>query len=320
MKAKWMAIVLLLGVAIAGVVWQVQRNRARAAQEQAAALQAEREAQSKMAELRSRSEQTKPVAPLTNASVQPKSQAVAPTNAVANKAAMMNDPETRALMRKQKQQQISKAVDRFVSTNFIAKWNLTPEQAQRVKDLVGVKLSEGNDLMMAMMFDGLDDAALAKRGNEAKQVVENANAALRDALGEDGFKALNEREQALAEQDRVRRMREEFKTLGEPLTGDQEKALLAAMSTERQAFSFRVDFSDLTKVDYANLRDFFSEPNLQKYYEDMQQLNARVEQRAAAILSAAQLKEFTTLQTDHLDRARLTVKMTTEIFNKRRGN
>jgi hypothetical protein len=320
MKSKWMAIALLLGVTIAGVVWQVQRNGARAQQEQAAALQAEREAQSKIAELRSRSEQTKPVAPLTNATVRHTTATVAPTNATANKAAMMNDPETRALMRKQKQQQISKAVDRFVSTNFIAKWNLTLEQAQRVKDLVGVKLSEGNDLMMAMLFDGLDDAALAKRGNEAKQVVENANAALRDVLGEDGFKALNEREQAMAEQDRVRRMREEFKTLGEPLTGDQEKALLAAMSAERQAFSFRVDFSDLTKVDYANLRDFFSEPNLQKFYEDMQQLNSRVEQRAAAILSAAQLKEFTTLQTDHLDRARLSVKMTTELFNKRRGN
>jgi hypothetical protein len=72
-------------------------------------------------------------------------------------------------------------------------------------------------------------------------------------------------------------------------------------------------------VDFERVRDHFSEANLQMHFEDMLQLNGRVVERASLFLSAEQLEKLRAAQTDQLERARLTVRMTTELFNQRRG-
>jgi hypothetical protein len=232
---------------------------------------------------------------------------------------MLNDPETRALMKKQQDQQIAKLVDRFISSNFVRELNLTPEQTAQVKELVRAKANAGKEVMTAMLFDGLDDAALAQRGRETKQKIDAANASLRELLGTDGFNALTEREHFIDEREFVKRVRGQLGE-GDRWTDDQEKSLLAAMSAERQAFPLRVDLSDSSKIDYEHLREYVSEANLQMHFEDMQQLNTRIAERAALFLSPAQLEMFKAMQQSRLDEARLTTKMTTELFNKRRSN
>jgi hypothetical protein len=170
------------------------------------------------------------------------------------------------------------------------------------------------------LFDGLDDAALALRGRETKQRILDADASLRQLLGADGFNALTRQERSLEDHERVKRIREELAAAEQPLTRAQQDSLIDAMGAERQGFSFRVDYSDPSTVDFEHIRDVFSEANLQTYFEDLTQLNARIIQRAALFLSAAQLEQLKASQQEQLEQARLTVKMTTELFNKRRPN
>jgi hypothetical protein len=49
-------------------------------------------------------------------------------------------------------------------------------------------------------------------------------------------------------------------------------------------------------------------------------LNARILERAALILSPEQLQQFKSSQQNQLEQARITVKLTTELFNQRRAN
>ncbi len=233
---------------------------------------------------------------------------------------MLNDPETRALMRKQQEQGIIRLADKLVSKEFVRDWKLSPEQAAQVKALVREKAHAGKDLLSAMMFDGLDDNALAQRGRETKQRLDESNAALRGLLGADGFAALTEQEHSLEDRERVKHIREELASAEHPLTSEQQDSLIAAMNAERQGFTFRVDYGDVTRVDFEHMRDYFSEANLQMYFEDLQQLTARIAERAALFLSPEQLADLKTSQQNQLEQARLTVKLTTELFNKRRAN
>jgi hypothetical protein len=324
MKAGLCVLVLLLVGGIAALVWHSGREKERAQQQVVAA---QSEAQAVQAELKQSRLREKELASLppqivvkTNLPRTVEAQPVVAPSKAAPNAAMLKDPETRALMRKQQEQQIAKWADKMISPEFAKTWNLTPEQVKQAKVFFAERGGAGKDLLSAMMFDGLDDDALAQRGRETKQRVDSAEAGLREVLGADGFSALTEQERAHQDSDLVKRMREDIASSGEPLTKEQQAALVAAFTVERQGFPLRVDFGDVSKIDFEHPRDYFSEQNLQMYFEDMQQLNARIAERAALFLSAGQLEQFKNAQNNRLDQGRLTVKMTTELFNKRRGN
>ena len=319
-----MAMVLVLGVA--GTVWLRQRQKEQAVREQTSALQSQ--VQSLESELAQKQIAAPPAASEPLALLSPRTNAVAAAAPTAPSAdgksppnpAMLNDPETRAMMRKQQDIALARMADKLVSKDFARDWNLSPDQAAQTKSLLQEKLAAGKDLLNAMLFDGLDDGALAGRGREVQRRIGSADEQLRGLLGADGFAALAERERAQEDAGHLKHIREEFANSDAPLTKAQSDSLLAAMAAERQAFTFRVDFNDPSKIDPEHIRDHFSEANLTAYFEDMQQLNARILQRAELFLSATQIQQLQTAQQSQLEQARLTVKMTTELFNKRRPN
>jgi hypothetical protein len=324
MKITWgILAALLLVTGIVASLWWRQRETERTNQQRAVALQTQVQSlESELAQARATEpSKTVVVAPPTMAILPVVSSSPASnTPPPAPNPAMLQDPETRALMRKQQEQAFTKLADKIVSKEFAQQWSLTPEQTTQVKDLVREKALAGKDMLNAMLFDGLDDASLANRGRETKQRLADADNSLRTLLGPDGFDALKQQERMLEIRDRTKHIREEFAAAEQPLSESQQGALIEAMSAERQAFSFRVDYEDPAKFDFEHIRDVFSDANLQTYFEDLQQLNARVVERAALFLSPAQLEQLRNLQQNQVEQARLTTKMTTELFNRRRAN
>lgn len=325
MKRWGIITVGVLAIAGAVLVWTRQRSAERAHQRQAASLQNEVQAlRSALAENATAPTERKatvepkpPVAP--EAKGERRVAAAAPTSMSmqsTSNAAMLQDPETRALVRKQQEVAVRKGTERLVDKKFIRDWNLSATDAERVKELFREKALSAQSVINAMMFDGLDDAALAEQGRVAKQRIEETDEALRAVLGVDGFEGLKLQEQTIEHRERLRRIREEMASAEIPLSKAQQDALLEAMTAERQAFSYRVDISDPSKIDYENLREFFSIRNIDTFLEDMQQLGDRVAERASLFLSAEQGSHLRTLQQQHIDQARLAMKMTTELFNK----
>jgi hypothetical protein len=325
MKAGLCVLVLVLIGGIAGSMWLGNKRDAERQRRAAAELQSQVQAlEQELEEKRIRERETASVPPpiIQNTSERRsiESQPAAMPAKAAPTPAVLKDPETRALMRKQQEQGLAKFADKMINAEFARTWNLPEEAAAKAKELFRERAGAGKDLLNTMMFDGLDDDALAQRGRETKQRIDSAETGLRQLLGNEGFDALKEQERAHEDRDRMRRVREELASTAEPLSKEQEEWLVTTFATERKGFSFRVDFGDPSKVDFERVRDHFSEPNLQMHFEDLQQFNARIAERAAQFLSSAQLEQFKTAQNNQLDRARLTVKMTTELFNKRREN
>jgi hypothetical protein len=314
----------LLLICIAATVWWRQRESDRAAGERGDLSPAE--VQPSAPGLSQPGNQQRAVTEKAAAAVQASvpsplsTSAPPPVAQPAPSPAMLQDPETRALMRKQQEREFTKLADKIVTKDFARNWGLSDGQTVRVKDVVREKAMAGKDLLNAMLFDGLDDAALAQRGRETKQRLADADDSLRTLLGSDGFDALKQQERMLEIRERVKQIRDEFAAGDQTLTQAQQDSLIEAMFSERQAFSFRVDYEDPAKFDFERIRDVFSEANLQIYFEDLQQLNARVAERAALFLSPAQLDQIRNLQQNQLERARLTTKVTTELFNRRHSN
>jgi hypothetical protein len=307
--------VVFLAAGVGALVWQQQRRT-----DSAAAIEGER--------LDAKGESSKSDPTLLNAKSEPADavrEPVArnisppePAKPGTPKSALLKDPETRALMQKQQEQALTKHAEKIINKDFIRDWNLGSEQAAQVKDAFREKTAAGKDLLAAMMFDGLDDAALAERGRETKRRIEESNAELRRLLGPAGFDALTEKDRFQETSDRAKRLRDELAAAEQSLSKAQYESLIEAMNVERQGFSFRVDFNDPLKCDLEHIRDHFSESNFQMYFEDMQQLNARIAERAALFLTPAQSEQLQAAQSSQLEQSRLTVKMTTELFNRRK--
>jgi hypothetical protein len=313
-------LIAAFGVAIGGIVWKRQHTEKTGQEIRAAALQSEIQTlQAQLAEKEARASHREPsiTSIPTSTLAAPATNAAAP--ATKPNAAMLQDPETRALMRKQQEQALTRLADKLIDKNFVREWNLNPDQINQVKAMVREKAAAGKDMLNAMMFDGLDDDALAARGRETKERIGQADAQLQAVLGAGGVEALKDQERSFEAQQRVRRIGEELATVERPLTSPQKESLLETISSETRAYPFRVDLSDPMKVDFERIRDFFSEANMELYFEDMQQLNARIVDRATLYLTPEQVTQLKTTQQNQTEQARLTVKMTTELFNKPRG-
>lgn len=320
MKAGLCVAVLLLIGAIAVLVWTNAQHKQQAQQQVAAAQLQVQAVEAELEQSRSREKQAASAPPpVVTRPKQAQAGEAIPTAAHVAKSSpspLLKDPETRELMRKQQDQSLAKHAERLINDEFARAWKLTSEQTAQARTFFRDRAGAAKDMLNAMMFDGLDDEALSQRGRETKQRINSAEQGLREVLGNEGFAALTEQERASEDRDRMRRVRGELANSAEPMTKEQQEALYSAYVAERQAFSFRVNLGDPSNVDFEHMRDYFTAANIQKYFEDMQQLNARVAERAALFLSPAQLDQLKVAENTHLERSRLTAKMTTELFNR----
>ena len=75
------------------------------------------------------------------------------------------------------------------------------------------------------------------------------------------------------------------------LTPDQEQQLIDAMTKERQNFKFTSDLSDKSKL-MANPSAMFNEENVNRFIQEMDQLNQHFVGQAQNILAPDQLEAF----------------------------
>jgi hypothetical protein len=233
---------------------------------------------------------------------------------------LIKDPETRALMRKQQLQQIRKQVEKFVDTNLMARLALTPEQTSFLKKLVTKKHSGHAAFMAGLMTGELEGDAMRQAGREVKEQLLAAEQDIRQFLGPERYEAFQAEQKAQELRTGMKVVSDELKKAGREFSAEQSDQLLATMLDERRNFPFAAGFGDPLTIDFENFHDHFSDANLDRYLNDVQAFNERVRQRAAAFLTPEQIEEMKTAQQNHLEQAKVTVKLTNALFAKRRAN
>ena len=231
---------------------------------------------------------------------------------------LIKDPETRSLMRKQQLQQIRKQVDRFVDTNLMARLSLTSEQTAFLKELVTKKHSGHAEFMASLMAGELEGDSLKQAGRQVKEQLLASEGEIQQFLGAERYQTFLDEEKAQEFRTGVKAVSDELKKSGHEFSAEQREQLLAAMLDERRNFPFAAGFGDPMTIDFENFNDHFSDANLDRYLNDVQAFNERVRQRAAAFLTPEQIEEMKAAQQNHLEQAKITVKLTNALFAKRR--
>ena len=322
--------IVVIGLAFLAIQ---QRSRTRAAEERAAAL--ERAARSAEAQARANEEavlqkekalrQTQMELDRSAVHIAKLGAATAltqPTKLSQSDAEgpFIKDPETRALMRKQQLQRIRKQVDRFVDTNLMARLALTSEQTAFLKELVTKKHSGHAEFMASLMAGELEGDSLRQTGRQVKEELLAAELEIKQFLGPERYEAFLDAEKAQEFRNGVKAVGDELKKSGREFSAEQSEQLLATMLDERRNFPFASGFGDPMTIDFENFHDHFSDANLDRYLNEVQAFNESVRQRAAAFLTPEQIEEMKSAQQNHLEQAKVTVKLTNALFARRRTN
>jgi hypothetical protein len=242
------------------------------------------------------------------------------TNTEQPAAKLFRDPQMWAAMKKQQDKAIERNARQIVSSNLIQQLNLTPEQAEALRELVKKKHAGDAEMFMGLMSGQLSDAELAQLGHSVRDRRNAADAEIRAFLGDRNYEAYAWQEDSMAERERLNEFRSKFTEAGVPLTSEQEDALLRAMYEERAATHFTHDFHNPHNFDMDHLPEIFSEPSLDQFITEMEGMNNRIIARAQTMLGPEQGVEFAQALRDQFEKSRMTVKMTATLFPVRRKN
>jgi hypothetical protein len=255
-----------------------------------------------------------------NLSHQKTASPVVVTNAEQPAAKLFRDPEMRAAMKKQHDKAVQHTVKQIVNSNLVQQLNLTPEQAETLRELVKKKHAGDTHLFMGLMSGQLSDAELAQLGHSVRNERNAADAEIRAFLGPERYEAYAWQEGSMDERSRLNEFRSKFTDAGVPLTTEQEDALVQAMYEERVATHFTHDFHNPHDFDMDHLPEIFSEESLEQFMTEMEGLNNRIILRAQSMLGPQQAVEFAQSLRDQFEKSRMTVKMTATLFPVRRKN
>jgi hypothetical protein len=232
-------------------------------------------------------------------------------------AEMLQDPDMKDVLRKQARDAVARSVKELVSSNLIEQLGLTKEQAGELKKLLSQRGTLGFAFMMPVMTGELDEAGLAELGRKTKADMGALTDELKSFLGGDGYQTFKAYEKTQPDRERLEKFGAQLKKAGQPLAPEQRGQLLAAMAEERNNFKFAIDYNDSSQIDYEHFHDFYAEDKLEAYFREMEQLNARINQRAQAILPADQAAEFEELLKLQLQKGKYVVKSTNAMLGQR---
>ncbi|HEX7863227.1 MAG TPA: hypothetical protein VF773_23060 [Verrucomicrobiae bacterium] len=191
---------------------------------------------------------------------------------------MLKDPD----MRKAMEHQQRVGMDMMYGSLF-KQLKLTPEQEEKFKEML---LAQQMDNMSnaSAMFDG--NADRTKVAQELAEKTKAKEEQLKELLGEEKFAQYQEYNQTIGE----RMMLEQF-ARGAELSPDQNEQLLAMIREEKR--NVQADFGgqqfDPTK-DWQEMVN--SEEVMQRFYSQQEEVNERVLQRAAELLTPEQIKKL----------------------------
>jgi hypothetical protein len=248
----------------------------------------------------------KPVEPVAVAAPVPPAAPAGGTtnNPFAGMAEMMKSPQMKEMMRAQQKM----AVDGMYGS--LSKYlNLSTNEMDALKELLMQRQMALMDAGMSMMNgSGADQKQAAE---DAKTVKAEYDKKISDLLGTQDYPVFQDYEKSAADRMSVQMFKGSLPA-DTTLTDQQEESLIAAMAEERKALppSSMVNNQspDPSK---------FTEEGIAEALKQMEQLQQRDAERAATILTPAQLDQFTKFQQQMNSMAAAGMKMAVQMFGNK---
>ncbi len=221
-------------------------------------------------------------------------------------AEMMKNPQMKEMVRAQQKMMVdsqygslSKYLD--ISTN----------KMDALKALLLERQMALVDSGMAMMGGSADDRKQAME--DAKTVKADYDKQIQDLLGPQDYPVFQDYEKSAADRMSVQMFKGSLPA-DSTLTDQQEESLIAAMAEERKALP---PTSVMNSQNQSADPSKFTEEGIAEALKQMEALQQRDAERAAAILTPAQLDQFTKFQQQMTSMAGASMKMAAQMFGNK---
>jgi hypothetical protein len=226
------------------------------------------------------------------------------SNYFANLAVMMKDPATKEMIRSQQKMMLNRQYGAL--TRYL---NLPADKQSALQALLLERQMALVDSSMAMMGGSADERK--KATEDIKATKDEYDKKIRDLLGPQDFDTFHEYEQTIGERTQVQLFKDTL-TSDLALTDRQEYDLVYAMYDERKA----LPPSSLLKNQNADPSQL-TEASIHEALQQMEELQKRYAQRAAGILTPAQLERFTEWQEQISAMQAAGLKMALQMFGNK---
>ena len=225
-------------------------------------------------------------------------------NPLAGLAEMMKSPQMKEMMHAQQKM----AVDGMYGS--LSKYlNLSTNEMDALKELLLQRQTALMDSGMSMMNGSAADRKQA--AEDAKSVTTEYDKKIQDLLGTQDYPVFQEYEKGAADRMSVQMFKGSLPA-DATLTDQQEESLIAALAEERKALP-TTSMMNNQSPDPSK----FTEEGIAEALKQMEALQQRDAERAAAILTPAQLEQFTKFQQQMSTMAAASMKMAAQMFGSK---
>jgi hypothetical protein len=161
-----------------------------------------------------------------------------------------------------------------------------------LKDLIISKQLAGAEAGLSMFGGDMDATKRADLVKQIKATTDDADAKIKDFLGDTKYSDYQSYEKTLAQRMAVSGFQDQVASGPNALSQSQQDELMKAMSQEHASFKFTTDFSDKSKMDPANFATMFTDDTINTYMQELDQLKNQYVTRAQSILTSDQLTAF----------------------------
>jgi hypothetical protein len=220
---------------------------------------------------------------------------------------MMKDPNMREMMRAQQKVALKKMYG-----SLIADLKLPPEQQQKLTDLLLDQQMQNIERSQDMFKE--DGADFSKIAETAKEREKENEAAIQELLGTEKFEEFQDYKKTLGERMQLGEFKEQLQETGHPLRDEQSTQMMVVMKEERERYPPAFDAN--AAGGGKNLSGLFEDGAMERQMEWQEELNRRVQERVASILTPEQLKAYIAMQEQQLSMQKFGIKMAREMFGK----
>jgi gas vesicle protein len=188
--------------------------------------------------------------------------------------------------------------------------NLTTEQNEKLTELL---LDQQMKALDGFTKEGATNAGAP--ANSFSETQKQSDESIKALLGEEKFAQYQEYKKTVGERMQLNMFTQQMEGAQTPLQEEQTKQLMGLIREEHEKNPPAL--SEELKTDSANFAKLFSGDLMEKQMQWQEEMNRRVLDRAAQILTPDQLKAYADFQNQQLNMQRLGMKMAGGMFGNK---
>ena len=221
---------------------------------------------------------------------------------------MMSDPAMKEMMRSQQKTMLN-----TMYGALFKEMNLTAEEKQKFSELL-------LDQQMKTMEAGMgvfEEGGLTNVTQSVQAQQKETEEQLKALLGEERFTQYQEYQKTVGDRVQLDQLRQQMETAGTPVQEEQLNQLLALTKEERERTP--APFPQDPQAAAANMEKMLSGEGMESQMAWQEEINRRVLERAATVLTPEQLKAYGDFQAQQINMQKLGVKMMKEMFGRQKS-